>query len=147
MSDDRTYPARPIVGVGAVVWRGARVLLIQRGKNPGKGGWSLPGGAQELGETIEQTARREVFEEAGVEVGELSLLGAFDSIEPHNYGGLKYHFTLIDFEAEWLSGEPAPGEAETDARFFELAEIEALNLWHPIHDVIAASRKRRKQQT
>ncbi len=143
MSDDRTYPTHPMVGVGAVVWREGKVLLIKRGKAPFRGEWSLPGGAQELGETIEDCARREVREETGCEIGALTLLGAFDSIERDDRGKFEYHFTLIDFDAAWVSGEPSPGEAETDARFFALDELDALKLWHPIKDVIQLSRKAR----
>ena len=66
----REFPDRPIVGVGVVVWRGDRVLLIQRGKAPRQGQWSLPGGAQELGETVVEAAVREVLEETGLAIAE-----------------------------------------------------------------------------
>jgi 8-oxo-dGTP diphosphatase len=62
----REYPERPVVGVGAVVWRGDSVLLIRRGKPPRLGQWSLPGGAQQLGETLEEAIAREVREETGL---------------------------------------------------------------------------------
>ena len=62
---DREYPARPIVGIGIVVIKGDHVLLCQRGKPPNVGTWTLPGGAQEVGETCEEAARRELLEEAG----------------------------------------------------------------------------------
>jgi len=143
MTDDRKYPARPIVGVGALVWRDDKILLIKRGKAPAKGEWSLPGGAQELGETIEETARREVREETGCEIGPLTFLGAFDSMEQDESGGLLYHFTLIDFEATWVSGEPSPGEAEEDARFFSLDQISSLQVWDALGEVIRTSVARR----
>jgi len=143
MSDNRTYPARPIVGVGALVWRDDKILLIKRGKSPAKGEWSLPGGAQELGETIEETARREVREETGCEIGSLTFLGAFDSMERDDAGKLLYHFTLIDFEANWISGEPSPGEAEDDARFFSLDQIRSLQVWDALGEVIRMSVARR----
>ena len=143
MSDDRTYPARPIVGVGAIVWRDDKVLLVKRGKPPAKGEWSLPGGGQELGETVEETARREVREETGCEIGALSFLGAFDSIERDDQGEIRYHFTLVDFEADWVSGEPSPGEAEDDARFFSLDEIDGLKVWDALDEVIRLSAARR----
>ncbi len=72
--DDRTYPDRPFVGVGVVVLRGGEVLLIQRGKPPSVGRWSLPGGAQELGESVHETAIREVREETGVEISVIGLI-------------------------------------------------------------------------
>ncbi len=61
----REYPEKPMVGVGVVVWRGAQFLLIRRGKPPRAGLWSLPGGLQELGETVRETAAREIREETG----------------------------------------------------------------------------------
>ena len=77
----REYPARPIVGVGVVVWHGERVLLVRRGKPPRVGHWSLPGGAQQLGETVAQAARREVMEEAGLEVALGDIVATVDLIE------------------------------------------------------------------
>ena len=74
----RTYPDRPIVGVGAVVFRGNEVLLIRRGKPPRMGDWSLPGGLQEIGETVFEAAAREVQEETGLKVEEQKFI---DSIE------------------------------------------------------------------
>ena len=79
---DRRYPARPIVGVGTVVLDGDMVLMIQRGKPPRQGLWSLPGGAQELGETIHEAARREVREETGLEIEIFGLIDVVDSVRP-----------------------------------------------------------------
>ena len=64
----RDYPEQPVVGVGVVVWRGAQVLLIRRGRPPKVDEWSLPGGRQELGETVAAAGQREVLEETGVQV-------------------------------------------------------------------------------
>ena len=58
--DDRRYPKRPIVGVGALIFKRDRILMAQRGKEPLKGWWSLPGGALELGESLADGVRREV---------------------------------------------------------------------------------------
>ena len=68
---DREYPARPIVGIGIVVIKGDSVLLVRRGKPPNIGAWTLPGGAQEVGETAEEAARRELLEETGLDVDTL----------------------------------------------------------------------------
>ena len=66
--DNRRYPKRPLVGVGAILLRGDRILMAQRGKLPLKGWWSLPGGALETGELLVDGIRREVREETGLEV-------------------------------------------------------------------------------
>ena len=87
----RVYPDRPIVGIGVVVWRDDRVLLIRRGKPPRKGEWSLPGGAQELGETLIEAALREVFEETGLKAQRLSLINALDMIDRDDQGKIRHH--------------------------------------------------------
>ena len=89
---DREYPARPIVGIGVVVLRAGAVLLVRRGKAPSLGAWSLPGGAQELGETAEQAARRELFEETGLEVGALALAANVDTIHRDTSGRVQFHY-------------------------------------------------------
>ena len=139
--DARENPARPIVGAGAVVMKDGDVLLIRRGKAPKLGSWSLPGGAQELGETIEEAVIREVFEETGLQVRILSLLDVIDLIE-RDRDGIRYHYTLIDYLAEMTGGTLAPGTDAADARFFSLEEALALPLWSETKRVIElAARK------
>ena len=101
----RRYPERPIAGVGVVVWRGDELLLIRRGKAPRKGEWSLPGGAQDLGETVHETAIREVHEETGLEIEITGLIDVVDAIRHDGRGRVEFHYTLIDLAAEWRSGE------------------------------------------
>jgi 8-oxo-dGTP diphosphatase len=128
MTSPREYPPRPLIGVGIVVWHGERVLLIRRGKPPRVGHWSLPGGAQKLGETVAEAARREVLEETGlkVEVGE--VLAVVDLIEREGER-VRYHYTLIDFSAEAEGPELRPGGDAADARWFSLDQIGELGLW------------------
>ena len=90
----REYPNRPFVGVGAVVWRNGKVLLAERAKSPRRGHWSIPGGAQELGETLREAVYREVCEETGIEIRILGLVDVVDTIRHDNtiqtiiaYGG------------------------------------------------------------
>lgn len=132
----RRYPERPFVGVGAVVWRGEEVLLIRRAKSPRRGTWSLPGGAQELGETVFDCARREVAEETGVAIEVLALVDVVDNIAFDSAGRVEYHYTLVDVVAEWRAGEPrAEGDAE-HARFVRRNELGRFNLWQETLRVI-----------
>jgi ADP-ribose pyrophosphatase YjhB (NUDIX family) len=133
--DARENPARPIVGAGAVVIKNGAVLLIRRGKAPKLGRWSLPGGAQELGETIEEAVVREVLEETGLDVRILAFLDVIDLIEKDAYG-IRYHYTLIDYLAEVTGGTLAPGTDAADARFFSLEEALSLPLWSETHRII-----------
>ncbi len=101
----REYPDRPWVGVGVVVWRGDEILLVRRGRPPRQGEWSIPGGAQALGETVFETAAREVLEETGVTVRPTSIITVVDSILPDDQGMPQFHYTLIEISAEWIEGE------------------------------------------
>ncbi|HEX5077891.1 MAG TPA: NUDIX hydrolase [Geminicoccaceae bacterium] len=139
----REYPARPIVGVGTVVWHGDRVVLVQRGRPPRLGQWSLPGGAQRLGESLADAARREVFEETGLVVDLGEVVATLDSIERDPQGRIRYHYTLIDFTAEARSDELVPGDDAAAARWFGLAELEALGLWSETLRVIELARQHR----
>jgi len=139
----REYPAQPIIGVGTVVWHGDRVLLVQRGRPPRQGQWSLPGGAQQLGESLAEAARREVLEETGVTVDLGDVIATIDSIERDADGRIRYHFTLIDFAAEAHSAELVPGDDAADARWFELDQLEGLGLWSETLRIIELSRARR----
>jgi len=133
--DARENPARPIVGAGAVVMKDGEVLLIRRGKPPKLGSWSLPGGAQELGETIEDAVVREVLEETGLEVRVIAFLDVIDLIEKEA-DGIRYHYTLIDYLSEVTGGTLSPGTDAADARFFSLEEALALPLWSETHRII-----------
>jgi 8-oxo-dGTP diphosphatase len=142
----RRYPSRPIVGVGVVVWHDDRVLLIRRNRPPRQGQWSLPGGAQQLGETVAEAARREVQEETGLEIELGEIVATIDSIEHDPERRIRYHYTLIDFVAEAASPVLRPGSDAADARWFEVAEIEALGLWSETVRVIKLAGERRSRR-
>ena len=136
MTDPRDYPRRPIIGVGAVVFKGDRVLLVRRGKAPRDGEWSLPGGAQELGETTVQALARELGEETGVAAEIVALLDVVDYISRDDRGRTRYHYTLVDYLCRWRSGTPRPGGDVTDAAWFPLAALDRLDLWDETGRVI-----------
>lgn len=126
----RLYPERPVVGVGVVVWRGERVLLVRRGRPPRLGQWSLPGGAQHAGETLAETAAREVREETGLELEALQLVTTLDLIERDPDGRVRYHYTLVDFTAEAPgAAEPVPGDDAAAVGWFAPQELGSLGLW------------------
>ena len=135
----REYPKRPWVGVGVVVWRGGDVLMIKRGKPPRLGSWSLPGGAQRLGETAAEAAVREVAEETGLAVDILGLIDVVDSIQRDGAGAIRYHYTLIEFAALWRAGSPVAGDDAADAKFMAPSDLAELDLWSETRRIIAAS--------
>ncbi len=127
--DKRDYLSRPIIGVGAVVWHGNDVLLIRRGKSPNKGQWSLPGGAQDLGETLHDAVRREVFEETGITISEPILIDTVDLITRDITGRVQYHYTLIDFLAEASETVLSAGGDAADARWVSQDDLANYHLW------------------
>lgn len=136
----REYPVRPLVGAGVVVLRPGAVLLVRRGRPPAMGEWSIPGGAQELGETAEAAARRELREETGLSVGALRLVAHVDSIHADPDGRVRFHYTILDFAARWAGGEPAPAGDVTEAAWAAFDDLPAYGLWREADRVIALAR-------
>lgn len=137
------YPNRPLIGVGVVVFKGDRVLLIRRGKPPREGQWSLPGGRQRLGETVAEAARREVAEEAGIEIAVGGLVDVVDSITRDEAGAVQYHYTLVDVVAEWRSGEARPGHDAAAVAWADPADLAPYDLWDETLRVIALALHKR----
>ncbi len=125
----RSYPERPYVRVGIVVFREDDVLLAQRSKPPIRHRWSIPGGAQEIGETVHQAASRELMEETGVEADIIGLIDVVDSITRDQDEHVRFHYTLVDFAAEWRSGEAVAGDDVGAVRWVPLAELDDQGLW------------------
>lgn len=96
-NDDRRYPTRPFLGVGALIFEDSKILLVERAQEPLKGYWSLPGGILETGEKLEAAIRREVREETGLEIEPLSIFEIFERIMPDAGGRPEYHYVLIDY--------------------------------------------------
>jgi 8-oxo-dGTP diphosphatase len=124
----REYPDRPLVGVGALIVHAGRVVLIKRGHEPLKGEWSIPGGLLEIGETVRQAAEREALEETNLVVRATELLGVFDRIVEDSDKRTCYHYVLIDFLCQKISGDlHASGDAD-DAQWFTPDEVRGLPL-------------------
>lgn len=141
-SDSRSYPSRPFVGVGVVVWHGRRVLLIRRGKAPREGQWSLPGGAQHLGETVAEAARREVREEAGIDIRVIGLLDVIDLIDRDEADRVRHHYTLVDLVAEALSDDITAGDDAAAAIWADPDDLGPYALWEETSRLIALSAER-----
>jgi len=143
-----TGSKRPLVGVGVVVLKGAagaeRVLLVRRAKAPREGSWSLPGGRQRHGETVRAAAAREVMEEAGLEVEVTRLLDVVDSITRDPAGQVAYHYTLVDFLAEWRAGEPQAGDDAAEAIWADPRALDGYKLWDETVRIIALGLKQRE---
>jgi len=123
----RKYPDRPIVAVGAVVLDRGRVLLVQRGQEPLKGQWSLPGGVVEIGETLEAALAREVLEETSLDVVVGPVIEVLDSIRRDSDGRPEYHYIIVDYACRVRGGTSAAAARGTDAddvRWVAVADLE-----------------------
>jgi ADP-ribose pyrophosphatase YjhB (NUDIX family) len=141
----REYPDRPFVGIGIVVLRpiadgAGEVLLVRRGKAPNIGSWTLPGGAQDIGETAEAAARRELLEETGVTVGPLHLAANVDAITRDPDGRVRYHYTILDFAGLWLSGVARGDSDAAEARWVAFDDVRGYQLWSEAYRVIEVAR-------
>jgi 8-oxo-dGTP diphosphatase len=144
----REYPERPIVGVGAVVLDGDRVLLVRRGNEPLKGEWSLPGGAVEVGETLETAVAREVLEETGLEVEVGPMIDVLDRIRVDPDGRVRYHFVLIDYLCRPTGGTLCCATDAADATWAAIGDLAAFSLvpatLEMIHKGVDRDRARRQ---
>jgi 8-oxo-dGTP diphosphatase len=129
----------PVPAVGVVCLRGNEVLLIRRGTPPRQGEWSLPGGRIEPGERAIDAGLRELREETGVEARVTGLLDVVDGLFPD----AGRHYVLIDYAAEWVSGEPVAGDDAMDARFVALDQVDGLIDWSETRRIIALAVERR----
>ena len=132
----REYPERPLVGVGAVIVEGNRVVLVRRGAEPMAGEWSIPGGLLELGETMRAGAEREAREETGLQVEAGKVLEVLDRILPDAEGKPRYHYVLIDFLCRRIGGELHAGGDAAEARWVSESELAVLGVAEPAVKVI-----------
>ena len=138
--DIRRYPAKPILGVGALLFDGDLVLLVQRGNEPLKGWWSLPGGAVEAGERVEDAVCREVLEETNLVVRVVRFGEIFERIMPDAAGAIEYHYVLLDYVCEVYGGTLRAGSDSADVRWFSSEELKELPITSGTLEVVERCR-------
>lgn len=124
----REYPPIPLVGVGAVITAGCRVVLIRRGKEPSRGEWSIPGGLVRVGETLREAVTREAAEETGLTVRPEELVELLERIFRDDQGRVRYHYVLADYRCQVTGGHLIAGSDALDAQWVERDELEQLGL-------------------
>ncbi len=124
----RQYPKQPLVGVGAVIVRDGRILLVKRAFPPGEGKWSFPGGLVEVGEKLSEACARETEEETGLKVEVLELINVFDLIERDDAGRVRYHYVLVEFLAKPTGGSVRPNVEVTDVKWVTNEESKSMDM-------------------
>jgi ADP-ribose pyrophosphatase YjhB (NUDIX family) len=122
----------PEVCVGAVAVDQERLLLIRRGRPPGVGYWSVPGGRVQLGETVGEAVVRELAEETGLEGVCDELLGWVERITD------EHHFVILDFRVTILDpADPVAGDDAAEAAWVPLHEVSEMDLVDGLAEFLA----------
>ena len=132
----REFPEAPLVGVGAIIIEGGRVVLVKRAHPPLQAEWSIPGGVLEVGELVREAAVREALEETGLVVETGELLGVFDRVLRNPEKRVQYHYVLIDFLCRRVAGELAAASDAAEVRWFTREDLPGLGLAEDTVEVI-----------
>jgi ADP-ribose pyrophosphatase len=136
----RHYPTVPLIGVGILLVKNERLLLIKRKNNPDAGYWSIPGGHLELGEKVQDAAVREAYEETGFKTRVTKLAGVIDKIMYDDKGEVEYHYVLINYFVNQIEGDPnQPPKANDDAaeaKFVPFGELKSYKLTESLIELL-----------
>lgn len=131
---EREYPKRPIASVAVCVFQDCRILLVQRGTPPSKGKWSIPGGAIELGESLRDTAKRELDEECGVEIEVGDIFDVENFLIRDEDDRVQYHYIVTYLTATYITGDIRPGSEELDVCWVTREELMKLDMSPVVRD-------------
>jgi ADP-ribose pyrophosphatase YjhB (NUDIX family) len=140
----RRHPERPVVAVGVLLLDGDRVLLVQRGRPPQAGRWTVPGGGVELGETLEQAALRELAEETGLGCTLGPIVEVLDRVVRDGDKRVEYHYVILDFLGSAPSGTLQAASDCADARWVPMAELGQYDTTDGLVPVIRRARAMRE---
>ncbi len=139
-------PERPVVAVGVLLLSDeGRVLLVQRGRAPGVGLWTVPGGKVELGESLEVAALRELKEETGLACRLGPIVEVLDRVVRDPDGAISFHYVILDFVADQPEGDLRAGSDSTDARWVALTELDQYPTTDGLAPVIERAVEMRKR--
>jgi 8-oxo-dGTP diphosphatase len=127
-SINREYPERPIASVAVCVFKGDRILVIKRATPPSQGLWSVPGGMVELGEAIQDTAKREIQEECGIEIDVGEVFHVANLVVPDEKGLVRFHYVITYILADYVSGNARPGSDALDIQWATSQELDNLDM-------------------
>jgi 8-oxo-dGTP diphosphatase len=137
----RLYPTQPVVGVGAIILREDKILLEQRGNEPARGQWTIPGGVVEVGESLEAAALREIFEETGLNGEIVGLIDVVDQVHRDKEGKIEYHYVIIDYIVK-ATGEPKPASDAAALKWVPLSEVEGYDLTPSFRRIFVRNKKK-----
>lgn len=145
MKEERRYPKHPLLGVGALIFQRDCILMVERGGEPLKGWWSIPGGLVETGELLEDAIRREVREETGLEIKPAGMLQIFERIMRDTRGAAEYHYVLVDYVCRVRGGALCAGDDVSRAEWVRRPDLKKLQITEGTLAVIEKGfRNRRK---
>jgi 8-oxo-dGTP diphosphatase len=142
----REYPQRPIVAVGGIIFHEDTVLLVKRNREPAMGQWSLPGGAVELGERLEEALKREIREEVSIKIEIGGLVRLLDRVLHDKKGEVRFHYVIADYWGWRVSGQPHAASDVSEARFVSLKEARKLGIQKEVEATILMAMKMRDER-